>query len=367
MKQSDIRLFQKTLLNWYRRHHRHLPWRRTHDPYRIWISEIMLQQTQVNTVIPYYLRFLERFPDIRTLADASMEDVLKFWEGLGYYSRARNLHKAAGQIMTQFNGNIPDQLTSFLKLAGIGPYIAAAVQSIAFNHPHAAVDGNVKRVLARLMKIDDPVNTGSSLNIYQKEADRLLDSEQPGQFNQAMMELGAMRCRPGKPECSDCPISAFCDAFDNNCQDIYPRRVKKAPVKTQHVSAGVIVKNGRMLITRRKPEGLLGGLWEFPGGKVEKGETAGQACIREIREEVNLDVDIVSHLTRIKHAYTHFKIEMDVFHCNYVSGGIELNSAIDYRWIAFDDICHYAFPKANHKFIPLLKDLCKTPQQHLIC
>jgi A/G-specific adenine glycosylase len=349
--------FQAALLDWYEHDHRPLPWRETRDPYKIWISEVMLQQTRVKTVLPYYRKFLERFPEIGTLAAARLEEVLKLWEGLGYYSRARNLHHAARQIMAQFNGHIPDTLESFVQLTGVGPYIGAAVQSIAFNRPHAAVDGNVKRVLARLMKNERPINVASSLREYQKAADRLLVKNDPGRFNQAMMELGAMLCRPRIPECYACPISSFCKSFDNECQHEYPKRVRKPAVATRQIAVAVIVRNGRMLITRRKPEGLLGGLWEFPGGKIEKGETGRQACIREIREEVNLEIKIISRLARIRHAYTHFKINMEVFHCAYLSGDVSLNSAIDYCWVTVDELPLYPFPKANHKFMNLLREL----------
>jgi A/G-specific adenine glycosylase len=337
MDPSHRYAFQTALLNWYQHHHRPLPWRETREPYKIWVSEVMLQQTQVKTVLPYYRRFLERFPDINILAAARLEDVLKMWEGLGYYSRARNLHHAARQIMMQFNGHIPDTLEAFVQLAGVGPYIGAAVQSMAFNRPHAAVDGNVKRVLARLTKNELPVNAASSLRRYQETADRLLAEDDPGRFNQAMMELGAMRCRPRLPECTACPVSVFCESFKDGCQDAYPKRIRKPAVKTQRIATGVIVRNGRMLITRRKPD--------------------RQACIREIREEVNLEVEIVSRLTRIHHAYTHFKIDMEVFHCTWRSGNVSLGSAIDYRWVTLDELPDYPFPKANHKFMHLLKEL----------
>lgn len=357
MQRKLICSFQKILLDWYRRNHRPLPWRKTSKPYDIWVSEVMLQQTQVKTVVPYYQRFRKRFPDLKTLAEAELEEVLKVWEGLGYYSRARNLHKAAQQCVAEFNGEIPDNLKMFQQLAGVGAYIGAAVQSIAFNRPHAVVDGNVKRVLARLIKNDAPVNQSSSHKIFQTEADRLLETNSPGLFNQAMMELGATICKPQTPNCALCPVRSFCAVFASGAQSEYPKRVKKRPIPTYHIAVGVIFKNDQILITRRKPEGLLGGLWEFPGGKVEENETAQHACIREIKEELNLDVEIASHVTQIKHAYTHFKINMDVFYCRYVSGRVRLNSAVAYRWIALNEIDRYPFPKANHKFIPLLQNI----------
>lgn len=354
MKPEDFSLFRSKLIEWYNTNHRHLPWRETHAPYPVWVSEVMLQQTQVNTVIPYYLNFLDIFPDLNALAQADLQSVLKIWEGLGYYSRARNLHRAAQKCMAEFDGRVPDDLKSFKQLPGVGDYIGSAVQSIAFNHPHAVVDGNVKRVLARLFMEGRPVNQSASYKHFKELAENLLDQGRPGIFNQAMMELGALICKPKTLACSMCPVQSFCMAFAAEKTTEYPKRQKSSPVPEKSVVVGIIYKKDKVLITRRKNDGLLGGLWEFPGGKIKKGETPDQACIREIKEEVNLDVKIDSFLTQIKHAYTHFKIRMDVFYCRYVSGKVKLNGPIDYRWITIDEIDHYPFPKANHKFILLI-------------
>jgi A/G-specific adenine glycosylase len=352
-----IRYTRKHLIDWYEANQRQLPWRKTDDPYRIWVSEVMLQQTQVKTVISYYIAFIKKFPNIKCLARADQQSVLKIWEGLGYYARARNLHQAARQVVEEHNGSIPDNWKQFKALPGVGDYIAAAVLSIAFHQPFPVVDGNVKRVLARLFAKDTPVNGSGAHKAYYIIAEKLLDSGQAGVFNQALMELGALICRPQISECGRCPLQSVCRVYADESVAEYPKRIKKKPVPEHHIVVGVVYKNGRMLITRRKSEGLLGGLWEFPGGKVKEDETAEQACIREIKEETNLDVKVDSYITRVRHAYTHFKIVMDVFRCQYVSGRVKLNSPVDFKWVTFKQIEQYPFPKANHKFIFYLATL----------
>ena len=354
MNPKEITLFRKNLRAWFETHHRKLPWRETEDPYRIWVSEVMLQQTQVKKVLEYYQKFVNRFPDVESLAGAALQDLLKTWEGLGYYARARNLHRAAQVVVGDLEGEIPADYAAFRKLPGVGEYIAAAVQSIAFNRPYAVVDGNVKRVLARLFLINAPINQSASTKIFQERADLLLDHTTPGVFNQAMMELGATVCRPRSPTCIVCPVNAGCRAFQTAGQEEFPVRQKPKPLPEDHIVAGVIHKDDRVLITQRKLEGLLGGLWEFPGGRIQIKETAEQACSRTIREETSLLIEPIEYLTRVKHAYTHFKIVMDVFHCYYRSGEVVLNEAIDYRWITVDQIDQFPFPRSNHKFIPLL-------------
>ncbi len=226
-KPIDIPKFQQQLLSWYRKNARDLPWRRTEDPYRIWLSEVMLQQTQVKTVIPYYHEFLTRFPTVRELAIADLQKVLKMWEGLGYYSRARNLHKAANIIVDQHDEIFPTDLTKIKNLPGIGDYIAAAVGSIAFQHSVAVVDGNVKRVLARLLCMPEPVNNTKHKKIFRKKATTLLNPKEPGDHNEAMMELGALICRPGNPDCKRCPVQQFCQAFNTEQTAHFPKRKKK--------------------------------------------------------------------------------------------------------------------------------------------
>jgi len=352
---ADLRSLRRRLLVWYESNRRRLPWRETRDPYRIWVSEVMLQQTQVKTALPYYRRFLRQFPTLRKLAAADLGDVLKRWEGLGYYARARNLHRAAGILAVCSEGGIPDRWDGFRALPGVGDYIAAAVLSIAFDRPHAVVDGNVKRVLARLLEMEAPVNQTSSHKIFQTEADRLLDRRRPGDFNQAVMELGALVCTPALPNCPICPLTRYCAAHRGGTVTRFPRRVASRPVPEVQIAAGVVFKNGRVLITRRPAQGLLGGLWEFPGGKLRTGETPSAACLREIKEEVNLDVTIEEPLAQVRHAYSHFRIHMHVFRCRFTAGRVRLNGPTDHRWVRIADIDRFAFPGANHKFIPLLK------------
>jgi A/G-specific adenine glycosylase len=346
--------FQRLLMNWYKRHQRKLPWRDTSNPYYIWVSEVMLQQTQVNTVIPYYERFILQFPTIKNLATSSLQKVLKSWEGLGYYSRARNFHKASKQIETLFNGNIPDQPSLFKKLPGVGDYICAAVQSIAFQHPLAVVDGNVKRLISRIFKINTPINSSTSYKMFKKKSEQLLLISNPGVFNQAMMELGAIICKSSQPICKNCPVKSLCLSFQDDVAHNYPKRLAIKSIPVYHISTAIIRKNSRLLITQRDHNGLLGGLWEFPGGKVLQNEDSKKACKREVKEEVNLNIKVDKHLAQVKHAYSHFKITMDVYLCTYVSGKIKLNGPVDYKWIYPSKIINYPLPKANHKFLPNL-------------
>jgi A/G-specific adenine glycosylase len=355
MRPADVTPLRRRLLEWYERHRRRLPWRDSRDPYRIWVSEVMLQQTQVQTALPYYRRFLDRLPTLRHLAGADPETVLKLWEGLGYYARARNLHRAAGMLTAGGGGRVPDRWEEFRALPGVGDYIAAAVLSIAFGRPHAVVDGNVKRVLARLQMIAAPVNQSASRKIFQAEADRLLDRRRPGDFNQALMELGALVCTPASPSCAVCPVSGWCAAYRGGAAARYPRRVASRTVPEVRIAVGVVSKNGRVLITRRAPRGLLGGLWEFPGGKLRASERPEAACVREIKEEVNLDVVVEEPLAQVRHAYSHLRVRLHVFACRFAAGRVRLNGPVDHRWIRIAEIDRFAFPKANHRFIPLLK------------
>jgi A/G-specific adenine glycosylase len=360
MKPQTLGAFRRRMLRWFGESHRKLPWRETDDPYRIWVSEVMLQQTRVTTAIPYYERFIAKFPDVRSLARAKGDTVLKCWEGLGYYARARNLHQAAKLLAVERKGTVPDDYAQFRSLPGVGDYIAAAVFSQAFNQPFAVVDGNVKRVLARLFTIEAPVNRSSSLSTFKTYAEFLLDIRAPGDFNQAMMELGALLCRPKGPDCPHCPVRSYCKACKSSNQGKYPVRSGARPVPHYHVAVGVVRKANKILIAQRKPSGLLGGLWEVPGGKVRPDETPESTCKREIKEELNLSVDVTAHLTRVHHAYSHFKISMDVYDCRYRAGRVKLNGPDNYKWIALEEIENYAFPVANHKFIPLLTNKKKS-------
>ncbi|MBN1655982.1 MAG: A/G-specific adenine glycosylase [Deltaproteobacteria bacterium] len=341
-------------MTWYRIHQRDLPWRRTRSAYRIWVSEVMLQQTQVETVIPYYRRFIRRFPSLSALASSDLEAVLKVWEGLGYYSRARHLLEASQIIARDYRGRIPRDLQVFLRLPGVGDYIGAAVLSIAFQKPYAAVDGNVKRVLSRLQAIDLPMNASASSRVFKHAAQALLDRDAPGISNQAFMEFGALQCIPRNPLCNCCPLRRLCKAYQSNTVKRLPNRGSRRTVPTRHVAVGVVYNRDRVLITRRAPRGLLGGLWEFPGGAIGADESARAACLREIREETGLSVTVGDHLATVRHAYTHFKVVIDVFRCAYQGGTVHLSGPVDFRWVSIAELDQFAFPSANKKFMHLL-------------
>ncbi len=346
--------FRRSLLDWFDAEFRELPWRQTRDPYKIWVSEVMLQQTQVKTVIPYYQRFVAALPVVASLAAADLSQVLKLWEGLGYYARARNMKKAAEQIVREHSGVFPKSMKEIERLPGIGEYTAAAVASIAFGTAVPAIDGNVSRVLARLFFIHENPKTPSGHRTIKGLAERLLDRERPGDFNQAMMELGAVICTPRRPQCPLCPVKSFCDAFVRGMQEHVP--VKNAKKEQPHVNIAVgLVWNGnRLLIDRRHEKGLLGGLWEFPGGKIEEGETPEQAVVREVREELGVETEVLGHFMSLDHAYTHFSITLHAFHCRYLGGEPQALDCAEWRWATKEELPKLAFPRANAKLIAKL-------------
>jgi A/G-specific adenine glycosylase len=342
------------LLRWYRKAARDLPWRRTKDPYAIWVSETMLQQTQVETVKPYYERFLKRFPTVEALAAADIDTVLKLWEGLGYYSRARNFHKAARQIVDRFAGKLPQTRDELLSLPGIGPYTAGAVASIAFGRREPLVDGNVARVLCRLCLIRKDPKPPATRRLLWDIAAELLPRRDVGSFNQALMELGSQICVPRKPRCDMCPLRQVCQAQISNLQDEIPVRGRTRKIPSYVVAVAVIFKRGRILIDKRKPEGLLGGLWEFPGGKKQPGETLEQAAVREVREELGIEIRVDELLTTVDHAYSHFRIRLHAFKCTFVRGTPCCRTCDDLKWVRPGELDRYAFPAANRKIISLL-------------
>lgn len=355
MNAADVETLRRRLLDWYRIHRRDLPWRRTRDPYAIWVSEVMLQQTRVKTAVHYYRRFLKRFPDISRLAAADLQAVLKLWEGLGYYARARNLHRAARIVCDRHAGLVPDASDPFRQLPGVGEYIAAAVQSIAFDRPLAVVDGNVKRVLARLYCIDAPANHSSSAAVFRRIAEELLDSKSPGTFNQALMELGALICRPQSPECDRCPLERLCSARATDAQQRYPVRQKKPPAPEHHRVVAVIRRGAKYLILRRKEQGLLGGLWEFPAARIAPGEAPEAACGRAAQENVRLHVKIGGLLMQHKHTYTHFTEILEVFCCRSPSGRVQTSQNRPFRWVRLQEVDRFPFTGASLKIIGRLR------------
>ena len=342
------------LLDWYDSEKRDLPWRQTRDPYSIWVSEIMLQQTQVQTVIPYYRRWMRAFPTLRRLAKAPEEKVLKLWEGLGYYSRARNLKKAAQKIQQDFNGVVPENYQDILSLPGIGKYTAGAILSIAHDQPLPVLDGNVKRVLARLFALKENGASGRSEKRLWQVAEDFLPDTRPGDFNQAVMELGATVCLPKNPMCPLCPLKKYCVAKNLGDPEKFPPPKPRTPAKKIEVSAAVLQRGKKIFIQQRLHDGLMGGLWEFPGGKRGKNETPEDCLVREIREELGIDIRISEKLMVIKHSYTRFRVTLHVFRVRLGAGRLKPTQCEQWQWVNHEELNSYTFPAANGKIVKYL-------------
>lgn len=336
------------LLVWYQMHKRSLPWRDANDPYKVWLSEIMLQQTRVDQALPYYHRFLQAFPTVHALAKADLQQVLLRWEGLGYYSRCRNLHKAAKLIAEKVAPHFPSRYEEWITLPGVGPYTAAAISSICFQQPTAVVDGNVIRVVTRYLGLASDVRLSSTQKQIQAHVDAWIDPKQPGDFNQAMMELGATVCTPHKPACDRCPLSDTCFAYRTLRMDVLPYKSPKASIPEHPIVVGIIRDfHGRVLISKRPATKMLGGLWEFPGGKIEPGETPEQALHRELWEELGIRVQLERAFITLRHTYTHFKIQLRSYLCLHTEGIPQALSSDEIRWITRQELLDYPFPKAN--------------------
>jgi len=354
--------FRTDLLAWYDDNKRDMPWRDTDDPYRIWVSEIMLQQTRVDTVRDYYRRFLDAFPTVEALAAADRDSVLKLWEGLGYYSRARYLHEAAQHVVDTHDGDVPDTWDAISELKGVGPYTAAAVLSIAYQKPHAVLDGNVIRLLTRVFAVEADATSSRTKRHLRRLANDLIDPQRPGDFNQAMMELGATVCTPRAPSCGACPVAAVCDAHSEGRETDFPVTPESTPVPHHDIAVGLVFDNdGRLLIQRRPDDGLLGGLWEFPGGKQEDGETMDETCVRELREELGIDVAVEQPFYTLNHAYSHFKITLHAFRCRIERGTPHSAEGQPIRWVTVDELADYAFPRANRRLIEELERRRQEP------
>jgi len=344
--------FQRALMNWFKKNRRDLPWRHTTDPYAIWVSEMMLQQTQVDQVVPYYLSFMKRFPTLQHLSDAPLDDVLKIWEGLGYYKRAVFLHKSAGIIVREYGGQIPADYRILRSLPGFGEYTAGAVLSLAYHQKRPAVDGNAFRVMARIIKFKKPINRSANKRTIINIITALLPDKDVSSFNQGLMELGALICKPVRPLCSKCPLKRYCQAY-NDLPDaaLLPVKPKRKPIPFFEASIGIINRNKKILVLQRPAGGLLGGLWEFPGGKMLANETPEKACIREIKEETGITVRVIRKLMVLKHAYSHFKVKLHVYLCDYQSGKMRIKNHENGRWIRPAELHHVAVPGANRKII----------------
>ncbi len=330
--------FSRRILAWYAHNRRDLPWRDHPDPYAVWVSEIMLQQTRVETVIPYFERWMRLFPDIRSLAAASEQEVLLAWEGLGYYSRARNLHKAAEILVEEQCGELPRDVSLLRKLPGIGRYTAGAIASMAFGLDVPTLDGNLRRVFARAFDVSLPADSPAGEKLLWSLAEEHLPRGRAGDYNQALMDLGAGVCLPHDPACPVCPLNKLCQSRLKGIQEQRPVLKAKAEIPHITVTAAVLRRDGRVLLAKRPAAGLLGGMWEFPGGKLEPGETLEECLRREICEETGADILVDEPVGEYRHAYTHFRITLHAFACSLVRGEPAPLQADELAWVRLDEL-----------------------------
>jgi len=359
--------FRTRLLDWFQEAGRDLPWRRTHDPYRIWVSEVMLQQTRVETAIPYYLRWMERFPRLEALAEADREEVLGAWAGLGYYSRARNLHDAARQVRERHGGRVPKDPDQFRELPGVGDYTAGAVASIAFGIPVPAVDGNVRRVLARLGDLPDP--SSATLRRWARE---LLDPDEPGNFNQALMELGATLCTPRAPRCQDCPVASWCGARRYGTQEARPAPRKRGPVREVHWGVAVLMHGDRVLLSRRGEEGLLGGMWEFPSAELAAEGDPREGALQAARAALGSGLGELegaaalggswTPLPSVPHLFSHIRALYHPLHLRLRGSAPPVPRGADpagLRWVPLDRAHELPLPAAQLRILQQLREICR--------
>ena len=354
--ENHLKELGRALLDWFAAHRRDLPWRASYDPYEVWLSEIMLQQTQMERGVAYFKRFVTRFPNVATLAAAEEEEVLRLWEGLGYYSRARRLLAAARRIMQEHHGVFPQRPEDIRALPGVGPYTAGAIASMAFGERLPCVDANVERVLARLFDIDSPVKREPAASRVRELALRLVPEGKAREHNQAMMELGALVCGK-KPRCGACPLAVYCASRHLDIAGERPVPGKRAAVKPIAVVTGVLRLNGHVFVQRRPPGGVWGNLWEFPGGRVESGESPEDAVIREFHEETGFKVAVCRKYGIIRHGYTTYRITLHCFALSLEGCGRAgecppppvLTAATDWRWATPEDICRLPLPAAHRK------------------
>ncbi|WP_169309180.1 A/G-specific adenine glycosylase [Desulforhopalus sp. IMCC35007] len=357
---SEQDLFVTRLLHWFRTTKRALPWRQTYDPYHVWISEIMLQQTQMERGIVYFNRWLERFPVVVDVALAAEDEILRYWEGLGYYARARNLHKAAKVIVEDYNCKVPSEYATLLELPGIGPYTAAAIASIAGNEDVVVVDANVNRVFARVFNIDQPVKTTEVQKKIRAVATALLPPGKARIFNQALMDFGGLLCSPKAPLCHICPVREFCRSYALGLVSVRPVLQKaQENIQIKRV-AGIILQNGRIFMQQRKRSAVWGGLWEFPGGEivVEDDENSQLDVALEIKKDTGLAVIAEQFAVEVKHQYTHHKIVLHCYFCRlqeHKADTPQLRSAEKYSWLSPGEADRLACPSGVRKVMEYLK------------
>lgn len=352
---SDQAALRERLLAWYDAHRRELPWRagegEAPDPYRVWLSEVMLQQTRVETVRPYYERWLERFPTLEALAAAPLDEVLKAWEGLGYYSRARNLHRAVREMAERYGGEVPNEPEALRALPGVGRYTAGAVASIAFGRAAPVVDGNVRRVFARWLDDPDP----QEANLW-KLAEALVQGERPGDLNQALMELGATVCTPRAPRCPACPVAEFCASRAAGTQEERPARRRQKPLPHEDTAVAVVERRGRLLLVRRPLGGRLGGMWEFPGTVRRRGESVAAAAERGVRTGLGLEVRAGEPIGVVEHGFSHVRVTYRAVGYEVVGGEERAVGWEGWAWAERGELENYALPAAQKKIAALVTE-----------
>ncbi|MBF0279258.1 MAG: A/G-specific adenine glycosylase [SAR324 cluster bacterium] len=359
MARFQLDVFQTRLLDWFREFQRPLPWRKDYLPYQVWVSEIMLQQTQVTTVLPYYERWMRTLPDIKSLAQASEDTVLKQWEGLGYYSRASNLQKAAKIIGEQHENEFPSEFEIIRTLPGIGRYTAGAIASIVFNQNKPAVDGNVVRVICRLMDFRDNPKSRERVKTLWRLAEDWIPQGKARFFNQALMELGAMICSPKQPTCLLCPVQSCCQGFAAGSIEQIPAKSKRTPLKSIETMLAVIQDQKKFLIQKRPLEGLMGGLWEFPNVQRKKKEKKEKALVEEIRRQHGFNITVEQLLITIKHGYTSYKVQLHCFLC-VPEEEIAHSDKRTVKWVTLNELRQFSFPAAHVKLIQILHDKMKN-------
>jgi A/G-specific adenine glycosylase len=363
MQRDRCQEIPRRLLAWYKKYKRNLPWRETRDPYRTWVAEVMLQQTRVDTAIPYYERFLKKFPDVGALARARADNVLKAWEGLGYYSRARHLHEAARVVARHYEGKVPSEMEELRKLPGVGAYTAGAILSIAFGRRFAAVDGNVIRVIARLFAIEDPVDGSKAKKRIWGIAERLVPASEPGHYNQALMDLGSGICTPRSPACPVCPLAADCRAREKEIQERIPVKNKMEAVPHRKAAVAVIRNDrGEILLVKRPGRGLLGGLWSFPGGFLKEGDSPAAGLRRSLREELALKGIPGREVFSIEHGYSHFSVTVHVLPCKIRGAIPDSGGNAQLRWVGMKGISRLAVSRLEKKILKALQ-ACPTGRE----
>ena len=355
--ESQQQSFQYQLLNWFHIHKRSLPWRDDYIPYHVWISEIMGQQTQMERVADYFLRWIDRFPSVASVAAAPERDILKVWEGLGYYSRARNIQKTAQLLMEEYLGEVPASHKDLLSLPGIGPYTAAAILSIGFNQPWPLLDANVERVFSRLADIDKPLKLKDTRKELENMADELLYHKDPRNWNQALMEFGALVCTPKKPTCSLCPVHSFCLACKRDTVDWRPVPRKKKAIIEITMACGILCRDNLFFIQQRLDDDIWGGLWEFPGGRLLENESPEQAVIREVAEETEWQVINPVPFQSVVHHYTRYRVTLHSFWCQLPQTPMQpvLHAATDAAWVTLQELSEYPYPAGHRNLVQLLQ------------